>query len=80
MAPADFLGSPYLFRGEVMHGDKRGRTLGFPTANLVPPNELCYPGHGIYACRAAVDSTAMARVAGGRQRRRAPDSSPAAGC
>jgi riboflavin kinase/FMN adenylyltransferase len=50
-----FLGSPYQFRGPVMHGDKRGRTLGFPTANLVPPNELCYPGHGIYACRAAVD-------------------------
>jgi riboflavin kinase/FMN adenylyltransferase len=50
-----FLGSPYQFRGTVMHGDKRGRTLGYPTANLVPPNELCYPGHGIYACRAAVE-------------------------
>jgi riboflavin kinase/FMN adenylyltransferase len=50
-----FLGSPYQFRGMVMHGDKRGRTLGYPTANLVPPNELCYPGHGIYACRAAVE-------------------------
>jgi riboflavin kinase / FMN adenylyltransferase len=50
-----FLGSPYQFRGIVMHGDKRGRTLGYPTANLVPPNELCYPGHGIYACRAAVE-------------------------
>jgi riboflavin kinase/FMN adenylyltransferase len=50
-----FLGSPYQFRGLVMHGDKRGRTLGYPTANLVPPNELCYPGHGIYACRAAVE-------------------------
>jgi riboflavin kinase / FMN adenylyltransferase len=50
-----FLGSPYQFRGVVMHGDKRGRALGYPTANLVPPNELCYPGHGIYACRAAVE-------------------------
>jgi riboflavin kinase/FMN adenylyltransferase len=50
-----FLGSPYQFRGTVQHGDKRGRTLGFPTANLVPPAELCYPGHGIYACRAAVE-------------------------
>jgi riboflavin kinase / FMN adenylyltransferase len=48
-----FLGSPYQFRGPVVHGDMRGRTLGYPTANLVPPNELCYPGHGIYACRAA---------------------------
>jgi riboflavin kinase/FMN adenylyltransferase len=50
-----FLGSPYQFRGVVRHGDKRGRTLGFPTANLVPPAELSYPGHGIYACRAAVE-------------------------
>jgi riboflavin kinase/FMN adenylyltransferase len=50
-----FLGSPYQFRGTVVHGDMRGRTLGYPTANLVPPNELCYPGHGIYACRAAVE-------------------------
>jgi riboflavin kinase/FMN adenylyltransferase len=49
-----FLGSPYQFRGSVVHGDMRGRTLGYPTANLVPSNELCYPGHGIYACRAAV--------------------------
>jgi len=50
-----FLGSPYQFRGLVRHGDMRGRTLGYPTANLVPPNDLCYPGHGIYACRAAVE-------------------------
>ena len=49
-----FLGSPYQLRGLVVHGDKRGRTLGFPTANLVPDNALCYPGNGVYACRAAV--------------------------
>ncbi len=49
-----FLGSPYQLRGIVVHGDKRGRELGYPTANLIPDNALCYPGHGVYACRAAV--------------------------
>jgi len=46
---ADFLGGPYLFQGEVVHGDKRGRELGFPTANIVPRDELAVPGHGVYA-------------------------------
>jgi riboflavin kinase / FMN adenylyltransferase len=49
------LGSPFQLRGNVAHGDKRGRTLGFPTANLVPDPALVYPGHGVYACRAAVE-------------------------
>jgi riboflavin kinase / FMN adenylyltransferase len=49
-----FLGLPYHLRGEVRHGDKRGRTLGYPTANLVPDPALVHPGNGIYACRAAV--------------------------
>jgi riboflavin kinase/FMN adenylyltransferase len=52
---ARFLGLPFHLRGIVRHGDKRGRTLGFPTANLVPDNALCYPGNGIYACRAALE-------------------------
>ncbi len=51
---ARFLGLPFHLRGVVAHGDKRGRTLGYPTANLVPDNALCYPGNGIYACRAAL--------------------------
>jgi riboflavin kinase/FMN adenylyltransferase len=49
---ARFLGSPFQLRGEVVHGDRRGRELGFPTANLVPDEELVYPGHGIYVARA----------------------------
>ena len=53
---ARFLGLPYHLRGEVQHGDKRGRTLGYPTANLVPDNRLVYPGNGVYACRAAVET------------------------
>src|SRR3954451_14037210 len=46
---ARFLGGPFLFEGEVVHGDKRGRTLGMPTANIVPDPELAVPGHGVYA-------------------------------
>jgi riboflavin kinase / FMN adenylyltransferase len=49
---ARFLGSPFGLRGEVVHGDERGRTLGFPTANLVPDEHLVCPGHGVYAARA----------------------------
>ncbi|HET8755256.1 MAG TPA: bifunctional riboflavin kinase/FAD synthetase [Solirubrobacteraceae bacterium] len=51
---ARFLGAPFQMRGTVAHGDKRGRTLGFPTANLVPDPKLVVPDHGIYACRAHV--------------------------
>jgi riboflavin kinase/FMN adenylyltransferase len=49
---ARFLGAPFQLRGEVVAGDRRGRTLGFPTANLVPDDALVCPGHGVYACRA----------------------------
>jgi riboflavin kinase/FMN adenylyltransferase len=51
---ARLLGAPFGMRGIVAHGDKRGRTLGFPTANLVPDPAHAVPDHGIYACRAAV--------------------------
>jgi riboflavin kinase / FMN adenylyltransferase len=54
-AAGRFLGAPFHMRGTVAHGDKRGRTLGFPTANLVPDPKLVVPDHGIYACRAQVD-------------------------
>jgi riboflavin kinase/FMN adenylyltransferase len=43
------LGAPFLLEGTVVEGDKRGRTLGFPTANVVPSEEYVYPGHGVYA-------------------------------
>jgi riboflavin kinase/FMN adenylyltransferase len=46
------LGAPFQLRGEVVHGDARGRELGFPTANLVPEEGLVCPGHGVYACLA----------------------------
>ena len=43
------LGAPFMLEGEVVSGDKVGRTLGFPTANVVPDDRYVYPGHGIYA-------------------------------
>jgi riboflavin kinase/FMN adenylyltransferase len=46
------LGAPFLLEGPVVSGDRRGRTLGFPTANLVPDEEYAYPGHGVYAAYA----------------------------
>ncbi|HEX4720360.1 MAG TPA: bifunctional riboflavin kinase/FAD synthetase [Thermoleophilaceae bacterium] len=46
---ARFLGGPFIVEGEVAHGDKRGRDLGFPTANLVPDERFVHPGHGVYA-------------------------------
>jgi len=46
------LGAPFTFSGEVTQGDQRGRTLGFPTANLLPRDGYVVPGHGVYACRA----------------------------
>ena len=44
------LGRPYTIRGRVASGDRRGRELGFPTANLEPENEVL-PGAGVYAGR-----------------------------
>jgi riboflavin kinase / FMN adenylyltransferase len=43
------LGVPYMIEGEVAHGDRRGRELGFPTANLFPDERLVTPAFGIYA-------------------------------
>ncbi|MGB6548507.1 MAG: riboflavin biosynthesis protein RibF, partial [Xanthobacteraceae bacterium] len=53
-AAAELLGYPWFLSGTVIHGDKRGRELGFPTANIVP-DPSCGLRHGIYAVRAAVD-------------------------
>jgi riboflavin kinase/FMN adenylyltransferase len=43
------LGRPYEVRGVVVDGDKRARDLGFPTANLAVPSDICLPADGIYA-------------------------------
>jgi riboflavin kinase/FMN adenylyltransferase len=54
-----FLGAPFAVRGEVVEGDRRGRTLGFPTANLIPDDSLVCPGHGVYAALADGDPAAV---------------------
>lgn len=50
----ELLGAPWFVSGEVIHGDKRGRDLGFPTANI-RLDRSCGLKHGIYAVRMAVD-------------------------
>jgi riboflavin kinase/FMN adenylyltransferase len=43
------MGAPFMLEGPVVEGDKRGRDLGFPTANVVPDDTRVVPGHGVYA-------------------------------
>ena len=45
----NLLGRAYEVRGVVVNGDKRGRTIGFPTANVEVPNAMCLPADGVYA-------------------------------
>jgi riboflavin kinase / FMN adenylyltransferase len=46
---AGLLGRPYVLRGEVVVGDKRGRSIGFPTANVMPDTDAVIPARGVYA-------------------------------
>jgi len=46
---AELLGRPFEVEGDVVYGDRRGGTLGFPTANLSPDPHALVPAHGIYA-------------------------------
>ncbi|HET6379100.1 MAG TPA: bifunctional riboflavin kinase/FAD synthetase [Methylocella sp.] len=50
---ARLLGHPFAIMGKVIHGQERGRTLGFPTANLLP-DPSCRLRHGVYAVRVAI--------------------------
>lgn len=43
------LGRAYEVRGQVVQGDQRGRTIGFPTANVQVPQAMCMPSDGVYA-------------------------------
>lgn len=45
---AELLGETYYVGGYVAHGKKLGRTIGFPTVNLLPPDEKCLPPFGVY--------------------------------
>lgn len=50
----DLLGHPVTLRSVVVHGDHRGRLLGFPTANLAPAPHKLLPADGVYAVRVHV--------------------------
>jgi riboflavin kinase/FMN adenylyltransferase len=55
------LGHQYFIDGTVVHGDERGRSIGFPTANLQSANELL-PPHGVYATTATIDGSVLPSV------------------
>ena len=77
----DLLGHPFMVEGRVVAGDRRGRELGYPTANLRPGRRGLWPADGIYAVRAgwseaggpawhdAVASLGLRPTFGGRDRR-----------
>ena len=44
-----FLGYPYRLQGTVVPGDGRGKSIGFPTANVEVPGAMCLPADGVYA-------------------------------
>lgn len=49
------LGRPYRMRGTVVHGEKRGRTIGFPTANIAVSEPYLFPKTGVYAVKLQVN-------------------------
>jgi riboflavin kinase/FMN adenylyltransferase len=53
-AVTGLLGRPYSLRGPVLHGDERGRTIGFPTINLGVSADQALPPHGVYVTHAEV--------------------------
>jgi riboflavin kinase / FMN adenylyltransferase len=52
IAAKNLLGRPYSLLGQVSHGDHRGQSLGFPTANLHCPDDKLLPENGVYVTRA----------------------------
>jgi riboflavin kinase / FMN adenylyltransferase len=61
----ELLGAPYQLTGRVIEGDKRGRTIGFPTANLAIDENKLIPKNGVYVAEAIVDGKmyrAMANI------------------
>lgn len=61
------LGHHYAIEGTVVEGARRGREIGFPTANLASGNELV-PPHGVYATAVTVEGQALASVTNVGQR------------
>ena len=59
----EFLGRHFSLKGQVSKGDSRGKTLGFPTANIVPEQGQALPADGVYAVRVHVDDRTYHAVA-----------------
>ena len=58
---SELLGRPYSLVGHVVHGDGRGKEIGFPTANIETQNQV-YPPNGVYAIRAKLEEQWLAGV------------------
>jgi riboflavin kinase/FMN adenylyltransferase len=58
---AALLGRPHFIRGPVVHGRERGRTIGFPTANIQSRTE-CLPPDGVYATRVVMEEGSYASI------------------
>jgi riboflavin kinase/FMN adenylyltransferase len=56
-AVTPLLGRPFALRARVVEGDRRGRTIGFPTANLAIGPQHALPADGVYACLAEIHGT-----------------------
>ncbi|MCS6842689.1 MAG: bifunctional riboflavin kinase/FAD synthetase [Roseiflexus sp.] len=57
------LGYPYGLRGPIVEGDRRGRTIGFPTANINVDSRRMLPAYGVYVCRAVLNGVTYGAVA-----------------
>jgi riboflavin kinase/FMN adenylyltransferase len=58
----DLLGRRFALRGVVIEGDRRGRTIGFPTANLAVAEEHILPADGVYACQVVIGNERLPAV------------------
>jgi riboflavin kinase / FMN adenylyltransferase len=59
---APLLGRPFGLRGLVIEGDRRGRTIGFPTANMQIAPEHVLPADGVYACHVYLNGEGLPAV------------------
>lgn len=59
---ARLLGYPFFVSGDILHGRRLGRTIGFPTTNLLPPPEKTLPPKGVYFSRSTVAGQAFCGI------------------
>lgn len=59
---AEMLNRSFYFEGTIIHGDKRGRTIGYPTINQVYPKELVCPKAGVYSGYTEIDGVSYRSV------------------